>query len=79
MSIARQFVGALPTVKPEPTRAPKIKEPASTPSPRKVGRPSSGKIVTTLRLDPDVIEAYKATGDGWQARMNADLRKARNL
>jgi uncharacterized protein (DUF4415 family) len=32
-----------------------------------------------LRLDADVISAYRATGEGWQARVNADLRRARNL
>lgn len=30
----------------------------------------------TLRLDVDVIEKFRATGDGWQARMNEALRKA---
>jgi uncharacterized protein (DUF4415 family) len=32
-----------------------------------------------MRLDPDVLEAYKATGPGWQSRINRDLRKAKNL
>jgi uncharacterized protein (DUF4415 family) len=30
----------------------------------------------TLRLDVDVIEKFRATGDGWQARINETLRKA---
>lgn len=46
---------------------------------RKVGRPPSGKIVTTLRLDPDVIDALKAGGNGWQARANSLLRSALGL
>jgi len=29
----------------------------------------------TLRLDPDVIERFRATGKGWQSRINAELRK----
>jgi len=33
----------------------------------------------SMRLDPDVLEAYKATGPGWQSRINSDLRKAKNL
>jgi uncharacterized protein (DUF4415 family) len=37
------------------------------------------KKAISLRLDPDVLEAYKAFGDGWQTRINKDLRKARNL
>lgn len=39
----------------------------------------SAKISLTLRLDPDVIEHFKATGEGWQTRMNEALRKAANL
>lgn len=37
------------------------------------------KQVVTLRLDPDVIEAFKADGPGWQSRVNAALREAKNL
>lgn len=40
--------------------------------------PNSKKLLT-LRLDPDVIEAYKSTGDGWQTKMNSDLRAAVGL
>jgi hypothetical protein len=46
------------------------------------GRPPlSGKPKTaiTLRLDEDVVEAYRETGDGWQTRINANLRRARKL
>ena len=31
------------------------------------------KRPVSLRLDPDVLAAYRATGKGWQARMNATL------
>lgn len=37
------------------------------------------KEVVTLRLDPDVVEAFKADGPGWQSRVNAALRKAKKL
>ena len=37
------------------------------------------KKVISMRLDPDVVEAYKATGRGWQSRINSDLRKAMSL
>lgn len=42
------------------------------------GRPASPnpKKQVTLRLDPDVIEKFRATGKGWQSRINAELRKA---
>lgn len=45
------------------------------------GRPPlpSPKQAVKLRLDADVLEAYRATGDGWQTRINADLRRARKL
>ena len=29
-----------------------------------------------MRVDPDVLEAFKATGQGWQTRINAALRDA---
>jgi uncharacterized protein (DUF4415 family) len=28
-----------------------------------------------MRVDPDVLEAFKATGQGWQTRINAALRE----
>jgi uncharacterized protein (DUF4415 family) len=34
------------------------------------------KQQVTLRLDREVLEAFRATGDGWQSRINAALRKA---
>ena len=46
------------------------------------GRPplrDHAKRQVTLRLDPDVIERFRADGPGWQGRMNAALRKAAGL
>jgi uncharacterized protein (DUF4415 family) len=37
---------------------------------------NKAKEQVTLRLDPDVIEKFQAMGDGWQSRINAELRKA---
>lgn len=31
----------------------------------------------SLRLDPDVIEKFKATGKGWQSRINDVLKDAK--
>jgi uncharacterized protein (DUF4415 family) len=48
----------------------------------RMGRPPIGeapKRQVTLRLDQDVIEAFRASGAGWQARMNDALRKAVHL
>jgi uncharacterized protein (DUF4415 family) len=45
------------------------------------GRPAveARKRQISLRLDPDVIDAFKATGKGWQGRINEALRKAAKL
>jgi uncharacterized protein (DUF4415 family) len=37
------------------------------------------KKAISLRLDRDVLEAYQASGEGWQTRINKDLRKAQNM
>jgi uncharacterized protein (DUF4415 family) len=48
---------------------------------RSRGRPlvEKPKRQISLRLDPDVIDAFKATGKGWQGRINDALRKAIKL
>ena len=48
---------------------------------RKRGRPvgtvkADAKVSTTLRVDADVLSAIKASGTGWQTRVNAVLREA---
>ena len=35
------------------------------------------KQQVTLRLDKDVLDRFRATGSGWQSRINEALRKAR--
>jgi uncharacterized protein (DUF4415 family) len=41
------------------------------------GRPPAlyPKVSTTIRLDPAVVAAFKASGRGWQTRINAALRE----
>jgi len=39
----------------------------------------NAKQLLTLRLDPQVIEHFRSTGEGWQTRMNEALRKAAGL
>jgi uncharacterized protein (DUF4415 family) len=41
------------------------------------GRPAkpNRKVNQTLRLDPDVLEAYRREGPGWQALINEVLRQ----
>jgi uncharacterized protein (DUF4415 family) len=45
------------------------------------GRPPSAspKQALKLRIDPDVVEHFRATGPGWQTRINAALRRAAKL
>lgn len=33
------------------------------------------KVATTIRFDADVLSGLKATGDGWQTRVNEAMRK----
>ncbi|GHU31733.1 hypothetical protein AGMMS50256_20690 [Betaproteobacteria bacterium] len=47
---------------------------------RKQGRPvgsakASPKVKTAIRFDPDVLDALKATGKGWQTRVNDVMRE----
>jgi uncharacterized protein (DUF4415 family) len=43
---------------------------------KRIGRPKSlsPKVSLTVRYDADIIEAFKAGGEGWQTRMNNALR-----
>lgn len=47
----------------------------------RAGRPPSEnpKLALKLRIDPDVIEYFRATGPGWQTRINDTLRRAAKL
>jgi uncharacterized protein (DUF4415 family) len=44
---------------------------------RSRGRPKKAdrKVNQTLRLDPDVLEAFRQEGSGWQTRINEVLRQ----
>lgn len=50
---------------------------AAVKSVRGRGRPagSGTKVATSLRLDRDLLQAFKDTGDGWQTRLNDALRE----
>ena len=45
---------------------------------RRPGRPKAEtpKVPVTMRVDADVLEAIKASGAGWQTRVNELLRDA---
>ncbi len=68
-SRARKAREVLPEIFGAPTAATMLK-------PR--GRPKSGKARTSisLRLPPETLARWKATGPGWQTRMAETLSKA---
>ncbi len=41
------------------------------------GRPKSAtrKVLLSVRYSPEVVEYFKATGEGWQTRMDAALKE----
>lgn len=39
--------------------------------------PGSNKRAVSIRLDEDVLEKFRATGPGWQSRINEALKRAR--
>jgi uncharacterized protein (DUF4415 family) len=44
--------------------------------PKRMGRPplENPKIKLTMRYDAHIVEVFRATGEGWQTRMNEALR-----
>ena len=48
---------------------------------RRGGRPKKAapKEAVSIRLDPDVLAHFRATGPRWQSRINAALRRAVGL
>lgn len=48
-------------------------------APVRRGRPplAQPKVSTTIRLDADVLEKFRATGPGWQTRINEILKAAK--
>ncbi len=49
----------------------------SKPRGRPKGSVTSGKSLVSLRLDNDVLERFRASGPGWQTRINETLRAAK--
>ncbi len=46
---------------------------------RRPGRRGPGKrpakVLLTMRVEPDILEAWRATGEGWQGRIHDLLRR----
>jgi uncharacterized protein (DUF4415 family) len=73
---AKKAVTAKPALaKPAPKPVEPIKSAAPASGQKRGPKPSgSAKKLISLRLDQDVIDGFKSTGEGWQARMNTVLR-----
>jgi uncharacterized protein (DUF4415 family) len=65
----------------DPDDAPNLTTPewqeAFAKAPLRRGRPKAErpKVSTTLRLDADILERFRAEGPGWQSRINQALRE----
>ena len=65
----------------DPDDAPDLSQPewaaklASVPVRRGRPRVAVRKVSTTIRLDADVLAAFREQGEGWQTRINAALRE----
>jgi len=57
----------------KPQQAPTPKTKIKPAEKRNRGRPHSGNETVTLRMSSAVLAKYRASGEGWQARLNADL------
>jgi len=59
----------------DPDAAPDLSEPVPG-IVRRMGRPPAAlpKVAVTLRLDREIVERYRASGPGWQTRINSALR-----
>jgi uncharacterized protein (DUF4415 family) len=62
----------------DPDAAPDLSRPVAG-IVRKRGRPPkiNAKVSVTLRLDQDVVERFRATGQGWQTRINSALKRSK--
>jgi uncharacterized protein (DUF4415 family) len=59
----------------QPLTAKQLK--AMVPLPALRGRPKSAnkKLLVSVRYSPEVVAYFKATGEGWQSRMDGVLRQ----
>nr|WP_287748291.1 BrnA antitoxin family protein [Methylobacterium sp.] len=65
----------LAEMRPARDALPPALEPASV---LRGGRPKAEvrKVPVAIRLDPPIVDAFEATGPGWQTRMNEALAEA---
>ena len=77
---ADEDVGIARGIAADPDAAPDLSQPVEGIL-RRPGRPPKAdcKVSVTLRLDRDVVERFKASGAGWQTRINEALKKSRSV
>ncbi|MDR1728355.1 MAG: BrnA antitoxin family protein [Acidobacteriota bacterium] len=65
------FKGARPAAEamPSETYAALVRRPRGRP------KADTTKVFTAIRIDADILAAFKSTGKGWQTRVNAALRQ----
>lgn len=49
---------------------------AKTEEKKPVGRPPTRKALLTLRLEPEIVEHFRAYGKGWLQEVNDVLKRA---
>ena len=47
-------------------------KPAATKQ-KKIGRPTQGRTLVSIRLDDRVLKKYRRKGKGWQTKLNEDI------
>lgn len=62
-------------------QAPRVESAKAAKRKNRAGRKPADvkKVAVSLRVDPEVIEWFKAAGPKWQSRMNDALRKSAGL
>ena len=65
----------------DPDAAPDLVEAERAGGIQRIGRPKSAapKEAVSIRIDPEVLAYFKASGPGWQSRINTALRQAAGL
>lgn len=74
LGIYDKYTEALSRVMELPAKAKKAPEPKPA-AQKPADKPALGKKLQSMRLDIEVVDAFKAQGKGWQGKINAALRQ----
>jgi uncharacterized protein (DUF4415 family) len=56
-------------------RAPKVPRPAVSPPVEHIPQETGKRVPVTIKMEPDVLAAWKSLGAGYQTRINELLRR----